>query len=209
MSGGTRDIIHPIHYDSYGRQVKTYLPYPDSPVDSKGHLRADALSRQEEYYRNRFDGDRYGYAENAMEPSPLQRLEKQAAPGQDWKMGSGKEIKFSRRTNTKEDAVRIFTLDSMGLPQSASVYRANELWVDITNNEDNNRILTFTDKRGRILLKKVQDTANHQDNGHIGWLCTYYIYDDFDNLSAVLPPKAVGILDTKGWENVCIKEYAR
>lgn len=198
-AGGNGDIIYPMVYDGYGRQVKTCLPYPDLSGTSNGHFRLDAINKQAAYYSSRFQGDRNGYAETLTEPSPLNRLEKQAAAGRDWKMGSGKEMKFSRRPNSKEDAVRIFTLDSLGLPLTRSIYRANALWVEITDNEDNHRTMEFTDKRGRTLLKKVQNTALNSDKGHQGWLCTYYVYDDLDNLRTVIPPKAVAVLESKGW----------
>src|SRR5690606_37382431 len=34
---------------------------------------------------------------------------------------------------------------------------------------------------------------------HSGWVCTYYIYDDFGRLRFIISPKAVDYLDNNGW----------
>ena len=34
---------------------------------------------------------------------------------------------------------------------------------------------------------------------HLGWLCTYYVYDDMSNLRWVIPPKAIEALIAISW----------
>jgi hypothetical protein len=46
-------------------------------------------------------------------------------------------------------------------------------------------------------LKKQQLTSaddTGSGKGYYGWLCTYYVYDDFNNLRAVIQPKGVEAL---------------
>jgi len=67
------------------------------------------------------------------------------------------------------------------------------LYKTITTDEANHTVIAYKDKEGQVILKKVQQDANPGVN-HTGWLCTYYVYDDFGLLRYVLQPKAVVLL---------------
>ncbi|SIS86428.1 DUF6443 domain-containing protein [Belliella pelovolcani] len=194
-----RDLIKPIVYDLYGRQSKNYLVYAESDGFTDGRFRTSSVARQGAYYQSKFS-DTFAYSELQFEPSPLNRINKQAAPGNDWKISSQKEIKFSRRTNTSTDAVRVLTVNVSGLPESITTYADNMLWVEIVDDEDNKRTITYIDKLDRIILKKTGNTNTAIQTGHVGWLCTYYVYDDYGDLRIVIPPRAVEILETKFWD---------
>ncbi|SHN01417.1 RHS repeat-associated core domain-containing protein [Cyclobacterium lianum] len=193
-----QDLVIPLAYDELGRQALELLPFPAEGQQS-GLFRENAFDQQRDYYRKTF-GDPFGYQETAFESSPLNRMAKKAAPGKDWKMGTGKELKFSRRANTVQDGVKWFEVNEQGLPQLRGEWPAGSLWVEITDNEDNLRTLVFTDRQGRELLKKTQLTASDESGGHTGWLSTYHVFDDFGHLRVVMPPKAVEILNAKGWQ---------
>ncbi|NHE55654.1 DUF6443 domain-containing protein [Cyclobacterium plantarum] len=193
-----QDIITPMVYDELGRQALEFLPFPHGGQET-GLFRENAVDLQREFYQQAF-GDSFSYQEIAFESSPLNRMAKKAAPGKDWKMGTGKELKFSRRSNTVQDEVKWFEVNEQGLPELRGEWPAGSLWVEITDNEDNLRTLTFMDEQGREILKKTQLTASNESGGHTGWLSTYYVFDDFGDLRVVIPPKAIEILHTKGWE---------
>ncbi|NJO25702.1 MAG: hypothetical protein HC867_08000 [Bacteroidia bacterium] len=60
--------------------------------------------------------------------------------------------------------------------------------------------MEYKDREGKVILKKVQLDATITDN-YTGWLCTYYIYDDFNQLRYVLQPQAVKLLlDAGTWD---------
>src|SRR5690606_458693 len=109
-----------------------------------GGYQAGAPAHHSAYYSTRY-ADAHGYSEKQFEPSPLNRVNKQAAPGIAWKLGSGKEIKYDERPNTTADAVRIWTVDAKGLPVTSSAYGAGTLWVKTVTDEDNNRSVEYTD----------------------------------------------------------------
>ncbi|EPR66338.1 Cell well associated RhsD protein [Cyclobacterium qasimii M12-11B] len=199
-----KDLITPIAYDPFGRKAKEYLPYFETTGIQDGSFRSNALATQTDRSIAIY-GDVFAYSEKAFEPSPLNRLEKQTAPGEAWKMGSGHEIKFARRTNDNNpeginDQVRLFRVNAEGLPFSEGIYSPGELWVEISDDEDDNRTLTYTDKQGKIILKKQQETADKESQGPVGWLSTYYVYDYFDKLRVVIPPQASKILSEIGWD---------
>ncbi|PZX48945.1 DUF6443 domain-containing protein [Algoriphagus chordae] len=189
-----KDLITPIEYDDFGRQEKEYLPYYETGGIQDGRFRGSAITdhagRTSTIY-----GSSYGYTQMDFEPSPLNRVDKQAAPGSAWYLGSGKEVKFERRPNTSADEVKIWTLDSNGLPVTSSSYPANELWVEITKDEDDIQTVQFTDKLGRVILKKTEGCVTPVSDGHSGWLSTYYVYDDLGQLRVVLPPLAIDLFE--------------
>jgi|GEM_PF-679510 len=194
-----KDLIAPIVYDEFGRRPKEFPPYARANGEESGKFRPSAVIEQDAFYSSLYGPNSVGYVEKEFESSPLNRVTKQAAQGDAWKMGSGKELKFSRRPNTSKDSVRIFTLNESGLPVSSSVFAANSLWLEISDDEDDKRTVIYTDKLGREVLKKMQHTASSIENGHAGWLCTYYVYDDFSRLSLVIPPRAVEIIAAENW----------
>jgi RHS repeat-associated protein len=91
-------------------------------------------------------------------------------------------------------------------PQAAvslgGVYPAGRLYKNVTFDEVGKQTIDFVDKENKVILKKVRLTAA-ADNGagddHDGWLCTYYLYDEMDNLRCVIQPMGVEWLRQNSW----------
>ena len=209
QSNTGKDIVTFIEYDQYGRQTKEYLPYVSSSasVNFLPNAKTDLLN----FYSSpnptntgnpHFEATANPFSEKQLESSPLSRVFKQAAPGNPWAMGSGKEIKFDYQTNENTDDIKLFTVTatwnaSKGLydiPTSltATTYADNQLYKTITIDENwkvtdgkNNTTEEFKDKEGKVVLKRTYNNDDKHD--------TYYIYDQFGNLTYVIPPLAEGI----------------
>ena len=137
-----------------------------------------------------------------MENSPLGRVLRQAAPGDDWRMDSGHEIKFDYQTNTDTEVYYFKVNNPTGTPALAlhsgnsGKYEANQLYKTITKDENwesgdgkKGTVVEFKDKLGRVVLKRHYNSTTGRDvDNSIGY-DTYYVYDDFGNLTFVLPPK--------------------
>jgi RHS repeat-associated protein len=194
-----RDIIQPIEYDAYGRQVNDYLPYTAEPTKA-GDYRPDALLEQYRFYtqptpfNNAIPKTDYPYSEKAFEASPLNRVLQQAAPGESWQLNSGHAVAFTERTNTTADSVWIWTVaPALGTALTASgLYEPGQLWVNQVTDEHEARTLEFKDKEGRIVVKQAEEGAGK-------FISTYYVYDDLSNLRYVLPPQAVAFLRKNKW----------
>lgn len=81
-------------------------------------------------------------------------------------------------------------------------YTAGYLYKTVVLDEHNKQVIEFKDKVGKTLLKKVQLTASSDagtGSGYPGWLCTYYLYDDYNNLRCVIQPEGVKTLSTTSW----------
>ncbi len=88
------------------------------------------------------------------------------------------------------------------MPQKIGVYLTGSLIKSITYDHKKKRTLTYTDFNGRTVLKKVQLAemgAGLEENGYMGWLSTYYVYDDFGQLRSIVTPKAVKYLIGQNW----------
>ena len=215
QSNTGKDIVTHIEYDQFGRQTREYLPFVSTGA-SLNYLpsaQTDLLS----FYASpnptntgnpHFEATGNPFSEKQYEASPLNRVFKQAAPGNAWEMNGGKEIKFDYQINQDIDEVKLFKAianwDSTNKIYDVVIsnlgnYPASELYKNSTKDENwtsgkNNTTEEFKDKEGRVVLKRTYadiitdgvttETAAKHD--------TYYIYDQFNNLSAVVPPLANG-----------------
>ncbi|WP_344789677.1 DUF6443 domain-containing protein, partial [Postechiella marina] len=198
--GASEDIITHIDYDDYGRQSKDYLPYASS--SNCGGYQSDALSVTNSYYISKHAADINAsvpnpFSEKNLEASPLNRALSQGAPGYDWRKGGGHEIEFDYKSNTGTEVRRYDVNISESTSNTIKVYTpslvlngnyaANTLYKTITYDENHSSGLNhsteeFKDKQGRVVLKRTYNNSAPHD--------TYYVYDDYGNLSYVLPPKS-------------------
>lgn len=85
-----KDVVQPIEYDEFGREVKKYLPYALKTGTSNGSYKTDALSSglgQPNFYSTPISGIPNipnPYAQTVYESSPLNRVLEQGAPGAAW-----------------------------------------------------------------------------------------------------------------------------
>jgi len=209
------DLVQPVAYDALGRQPRQYQPYAAAnPTGTPGAYRPDALGEQYLFYRqdpattpagpgnlsDRVAPTGVAYAETAFEPSPLNRVLAQAAPGEAWALTptGGHAVRRLERPNTAADAVPRFVPDYDPAPSALAYpgdYPAGELWLTETADEHGLRTQEFKDKQGLIVAKRVENPVTGA-TGLANWLSTYYAYDDFPRLRAVVPPKAAVLLAT-------------
>ncbi|REC42704.1 DUF6443 domain-containing protein, partial [Chryseobacterium pennipullorum] len=94
-----RDVVTPIVYDGFGRQVKDYLPVPQSNT-LNGAIVPNPLANatQPSIY-----GQEKIFAEKTLENSPLDRILEQKQVGTAW---DTKPVKFQYDVNVHVDYVR-------------------------------------------------------------------------------------------------------
>jgi RHS repeat-associated protein len=185
------DVIVPITYDDFGREDTTYLPYALTTANNGAFVVNDKLeSRWTNNYGTAEDG--FAFAKTEFEPSPLNRVLKQGAPGSAWQpktvVASDHSVKLAYGTNISTDNVRMWTISGSTLT-SATTYPVNTLYKTTTWDENNNstsninRTEEFKDKLGKVVLKRSYNGSEI--------LSTYYVYDNFELLRFVLPPKSM------------------
>ncbi|TKC05249.1 DUF6443 domain-containing protein [Pedobacter frigoris] len=212
-----RDVVQPVEYDAFGREVKKHLPYTAALGSSNGSYKSTALADQVAFYNNPVAYSAPGvsaiansaFAETRFEASPLNRVLEQGAPGASWQLSAGHTQKMEYGTNnlltgyaTTGFAVRLYKADEVTTSgqeykrtlSGTGYYAANELYLTITKDEnwvsgDGKAGTTeeYKDKDDRVVLKR---TFNRKPDNNIETLSTYYVYDDLGNLSFVLPPGA-------------------
>ncbi len=216
-----KDLVSPIIYDEFGREAYKYLPYAQlmNSNQNDGRFKLDAFSSQQSFYSNNtynqnagLAGENIYYGKTIFEASPLNRPLKTFAPGNSWagSEGTGTEraVQMQYAINTVSDSVRIWdiTYDTLtysssdvttNIPSTTTYYGTGELYENVTVDEHGNKVVEYKNKDGLVILKKVQIEGT-PGNAHMGWLCTYYVYDDFGRLRFVLPPKTVASLLAAG-----------
>ncbi len=184
-----KDIVVPIAYDGFGREVKKYMPYAAMSAD--GSYKADGLTKVIDYYVGQPAGQAVGFntpfSETRFEASPLNRVLEQGAPGASWQIGSGHTVQTSYETNIAGE-VNLWEVSGSGATITTT-YTAGRLYKTRTTDENGNETIEYKDLQDKVILRKVQDGAGT-------YVSTYYVYDDFENLRFVIPPKVtVGTFD--------------
>ncbi len=200
-----QDIVQPIAYDVFGREAVKYLPYVSGNTGAfktnflpKEHVDYASLANQQyQFYQgsSKVAMDSHPYSETLFEASPLNRPLKDFGAGQDW-YANNKFIQHHYLINRhgtalNEEKIIAWVMGNTTNPVVRSAYyTTGQLQIKSTKDEQGNEVREYTDKEGRMILKKVQATAAGATNLNDlnGWALTYYVYDDFGNLRFVLPP---------------------
>ncbi|WP_034677024.1 DUF6443 domain-containing protein, partial [Chryseobacterium formosense] len=190
-----KDVVTHIEYDQYGRQVKDFLPIPQSNTLNGGIYNAPLSNAPTQY------GSEKIYAEKILESSPLSRIFEQKQVGSAW---NNKPVKFEYDANSIEDAVKKYTTATTTvngatnsvLSQTVN-YEANKLLKNSVTDEDGNKTIEFKNGEGQVLLvRKVLSPSEKAD--------TYYVYNEYNQLVFVIPPLASNSnLSLTSFDNLC------
>jgi RHS repeat-associated protein len=176
-----KDIVTPVEYDNFGRQLKSYLPIPQSGTQN-GAIYTDPKSNASQTYGT----DLYFYAESVLENSPSAKLLSQTKPGMDYQ---GHSENYQYEMNIAND-VKKYTVSTSWTNKATNntisvsgMYNAGELIKTSVTDEDGNKTIEFKNGKGQTILvrKKVSGTQNAD---------TYYIYNKYEQLVYVIPPLA-------------------
>ncbi|MDW9378607.1 DUF6443 domain-containing protein [Chryseobacterium sp. JV558] len=174
-----KDVVTPIKYDAFGRQVQDYLPIPQGGT-LNGAITLDPLSN--------VSSTPYGtekiYSEKILENSPLDRILSQKQVGTAW---DNKPVQFGYDANAdgevkKFTATFTYTNFESKLILSGS-YGIGQLYKNTVTDEDGNSTIEFKNGQGQVVLvRKVISATENAD--------TYYVYNDYNQLAYVISPKA-------------------
>jgi RHS repeat-associated protein len=224
-----KDMISMNTYDEFGREAYSFLPTPatgngGNTSVNDGMFKLNPFEQQLLAYSNTFvlspvigQEQTYYYSKTNFEASPLNRVTEIFAPGNSW-VGTSlqaneadrRSVKIKYLSNTADDDVRIWNVNinasigSFSSYASPGEYSAGLLLKTITIDEHNSQLIEFKDKGGKIILKKVQVSGAGDIGAGVGhtddWICTYYLYDDLNNLRCVVQPEGVKALAGNGWD---------
>lgn len=211
MGGTGLDLVTHIEYDSFGRQTKEYLPYEASTNDLS--FNASASTNVVTFYnKGAFENTSNPYGESFLEMSPLNRIFKKGAPGTVWKGNTEDNndhtVKYAYLSGecTKLNAVAswnsTYNVYDISLVNNG-VYVKGKLYKTITKDENGTgNVATsggfagrqtdeYKDKNGRVILKSsYYSTSDDFGMSQQGYVNTYYVYDQFGNLTYVIPASA-------------------
>jgi hypothetical protein len=198
-----KDMVAFKVFDDFGKEALQYLPYVSDSIN--GYFKTNPALQQQTYYStsskngNQYANEQVYYGQTIFETSPLGRPDTVMAPGNSW-AGSGRGVRYQYLLNKVTDSVRIWTItDSIGsTPATSATYDSGQLYKTVTIDEHDKQVIEYKDKQGQVILKKVQ-FIDSPYAGHTGWLCTYYIYDDYGLLRCVIQPEGVKAMAPSSW----------
>ncbi|MBW3524742.1 DUF6443 domain-containing protein [Chryseobacterium sp. NKUCC03_KSP] len=178
------DLVIPLIYDDFGRNVKKYLPLPQSTLNGGIHQISEADV-------NSYYSTSNAYFEKDLESFSIARIKESAFPGEEWKKNSGHTLRYNYDVNDSTDNVKKYSTitnwDAINKVYNSSIFYNNnygngDLYKDLVTNEDNNTEYIFKDNLGHVILTRKNDGTNFLD--------TYYVYNEYNKLAYVIPPLA-------------------
>ncbi|WP_299176280.1 DUF6443 domain-containing protein [uncultured Chryseobacterium sp.] len=189
-----KDIVIPVEYDSYGRELKSYLPIPQLTTQDGG-IHSNPVSAASLVY-----GNEKIYSEKVPEASPLGRVMQQKKPGNDW---STHPATMSYEANAAGEVKKytIITTWTEGRTHNvlslSGTYPAAQLYKNKVTDEDGNVNIEYKNKKGQVILLRKNDGSQNLD--------TYYVYNEYGHQAFVIPPlaSASGLTDDTTLDNLC------
>ena len=180
-----KNWVAPIEYDPFGQLSKEWLPGV-TERDAAGKYVEPDKARAASIETNNDDAP---YTLHEYEDSPLGRQTGLYNPGKAWHRGSVKASTKYTTNRTDRMDMKVWRLsvtdDGKQTPvvKVAGMYKAGALRGTIQTDEDGNSSMEFRDRQGKLVLyRRINDFGGRLD--------TYYVYDDYGRLTAVIPPKA-------------------
>ncbi len=201
-----QDLVKMIKYDGLGRVERYYNEF--ASTSGIATFRQNAENEQQQF-TNTISGEPstnpYTYSTLTFDGSPAYKTVNAKVPGWEWNksssayQGLGSAIEVYRQT----EQVHIWSIGyergAIPLSSPEAIYPDGSLLKNVLKDDRGKLMIEYKDISGKVVLKKVQEkeTGTGLDvNGHSGWLCTYYVYDDFKRLRYIITPKAVEILNS-------------
>ncbi|MXV50367.1 RHS repeat-associated core domain-containing protein [Pedobacter sp. HMF7647] len=202
------DQVKPFAYNKYNREIADYLPF--SSAANIGAYKSNAVSLLANYYNSPPTGvtaTQFPKQEVQYDGSPLERVVEEGAPGASWQLSGH----TSRVSYSHNNSIAFYPGNNLGSRQVAFYYATSTLdgatqlirlnnsnWADdkltVTIIRDENWTAgclgtteTYTTSDGKLILTR---TYNQLQSGQVEMLSTYYVYDQYDRLSFIIPPKA-------------------
>jgi RHS repeat-associated protein len=201
-----KDMVMPHVYDSLGREAYQFLPFSYTTtqnnngafINNAAGVAIDGLGKKTatgeiaNFYNTAatvdYTKDTKPFSETQFETSAYSRVLKQESVGKNFEQ---KWANVDYRLNVSTDAVRRFKYTGKYADADEAVdlykieydstYKINQLTSVKTTDADGKASIKFTDQEGRTVLVR-SNTIN-------GPLDTYYVYDDYGQSRAILPPK--------------------
>lgn len=189
-----KDVIIPKEYATNGKEEQQYLPYPTTTYN--GDLRNNPFEEQAVYYTGlsatgqRFAGERFYYAEEEFENSPLDRKTKEMQVGNSW-VGSSRGMSTAHLLNTADELIVKWNIANTAgsIPQANGYYGAGLLTKTQTTDPVGKRSIVYKDFDGNVILQKEEVGTGGVT--YDGWLSTYFVYDEAGLQRFIIPPLAV------------------
>lgn len=196
------DLVSVATYDDLGRPNLHYLPFCATTNDAGFKIGAEASALA--YYSTPPTGvvqTSYPYSKAVYEPSPMNRIMEQGACGASWQplngsvTGSGHTQKVDYKLNSTADTVKLWKITGTTVSTVAS-YGAGELMKTLSKDENwisgNAGVIEeYKDMEGKIVCKRVWESA-------VVARSTHYVYDEYNRLRYVIPPKVTALSLTEG-----------
>ncbi|KUJ50904.1 DUF6443 domain-containing protein [Chryseobacterium sp. JAH] len=188
-----RDIVTPIDYDDFGRNLKSYLPIPQNQTQN-GAIYANPHTNAPQSYGT----DIYYYSSSTVESSPIGKPLSSKKPGADYQSHS---ITYAYEVNAASD-VKLYTVQTTwqngatkDVITPAAHYAAGQLFKNSVTDVDGNVTTEFVNGKGQTVMVRKAGNPNSD---------TYYIYNKYSQLVAVVPPLANAlVIDETTLNNLC------
>ena len=211
-SPNARDIATFSRYDSYGRLQEAWLP---AEIADEHYNPGEYIPFKD--FKKHTDKDPSSYLYTIYEQSQLDRPTEEYGAGDEWQCQYKAVQTEYQLTNIEGDTLQncihyqimggTENCDTLVTVKALGNYPTGSLTATRTIDEDENPTLTFKNRFDQVVLNRqvLNNGSKLYD--------TYYLYDEWGNLHAVLPPLAADEMKNEGesWNNVSdavIREYA-
>lgn len=204
-SSGGKDQVTPFVYDARGRNFRQFLPAVTESIS--GSFTENLLGPDDRYNAATLlqFNDAAPYTELTYENSSLDKVTSVLEPGQAWKLaGRSSLINCGHNINgttAGQEQIIVWEISTpSGMPVrktqdseqvKGGFYSTGMLEVKSEKDEEGLETRTYTDRSGKVILKKIQAATSAVLNDPLHWAQTYYIYDLTGRLRYVLQPELV------------------